>query len=53
MVKARSIDVVQKPKKIFKEEERKLKANGFSIVQKVKLEPFEKDHACFLIEKSF
>lgn len=53
MIKARSIDVVQKPKKIFKEEERKLKSNGFAILQKVKLEPYEKDHACFLIEKSF
>ena len=53
MIKARSIDVVQKPKKIFKEEERKLKSNGFSILQKVKLEPYEKDHAGFLIEKSF
>lgn len=52
-IKARSIDVVQKPKKIFKEEEKKLKASGFSIIQKVKLEPYEKDHICLYIEKSF
>ena len=52
-IKARSIDVVQKPKKIFKEEEKKLKASGFSIIQKIKLEPYEKDHICFYIEKSF
>ena len=52
-IKARSIDVVQKPKKIFKEEEKKLKASGFSIIQKVKLEPYEKDHVCFYVEKSF
>ena len=52
-IKARSIDVVQKPKKIFKEEEKKLKASGFSIIQKVKLEPYEKDHICFYVEKSF
>ncbi len=43
MIKARSIDVVQKPKKIFKEEERKLREKGFKIIEKVKLEPYEKD----------
>ena len=37
MIKARSIDVVQKPKKIFKEQEKKLKEKGFKIVEKVKL----------------
>lgn len=52
-IKARSIDVVQKPKKIFKEEEKKLKANGYSILEKIKLEPYEKDHIAFLVEKSF
>ena len=53
MIKARSIDVVQKPKKIFKEEEKKLKEKGFKIIEKVKLEPYEKDHISFLIEKNF
>ena len=53
MIKARSIDVVQKPKKIFKEQERKLKEKGFKIVEKVKLEPYEKDHVAFLVEKNF
>ena len=38
MIKARSIDVVQKPKKIFREQEKKLKEKGFKIVEKVKLE---------------
>lgn len=52
-IKARSIDVVQKPKKIFKEEEKKIKANGYSIVEKIKLEPYEKDHIAFVVEKSF
>lgn len=52
-IKARSIDVVQKPKKIFKEEEKKIKANGYSIIEKIKLEPYEKDHIAFLVEKSF
>ena len=44
-IKARSIDVIQKPKKI--------KENGYSILEKIKLEPYEKDHIAFLVEKSF
>lgn len=52
-IKARSIDVVQKPKKIFKQEEKKFKEKGFKIIEKVKLEPYEKDHIAFLIEKNF
>lgn len=52
-IKARSIDVVQKPKKIFKEEASKLKRNGFRILEKVKLEPYEKDHSCLFVEKAF
>jgi len=52
-IKARSIDVVQKPKKIFKEEEKKIKENGYSIIEKIKLEPYEKDHIAFLVKKSF
>ena len=53
MIKARSIDVIQKPKKIFKQEEKKLKEKGFKIIEKVKLEPYEKDHISFLVEKNF
>ena len=53
MLKARSIDVVQKPKKIFKQEEKKLKEKGFKIIEKVKLEPYEKDHIAFVVEKNF
>ena len=53
MIKARSIDVVKKPKKIFKEQEKKLKEKGFKIIEKIKLEPYEKDHVAFLVEKNF
>ena len=52
-IKARSIDVVQKPKKIFKDESAKIKHHGYSILEKIKLEPYEKDHMAFLVEKSF
>lgn len=53
MIKSRSIDVNQKPQKVFKQEEKKLKEKGFSIVEKIKLEPYEKDHVCFLVKKAF
>ena len=49
MIKARSIDVVQKPKKIFKQEEKKLKEKGFKINEKIKLEPYEKDHIALFV----
>ena len=52
-IKARSIDVIQKPKKIFKQEEKKMKEKGFKIIEKIKLEPYEKDHMAFLVEKNF
>lgn len=53
MIKARSIDVTKAPKKIFKEEESKLKTSGFRVIEKVKLEPYEKDHMAFVCEFSF
>lgn len=53
MIKARSIDVTKKPTKIFREEESKLKTHGFNIVEKVKLEPYEKDHLALVVEHSF
>lgn len=53
MIKSRSIDVNQKPQKIFKQEEKKLIAKGFGVIEKIKLEPYEKDHICFLVEEKF
>lgn len=53
MIKSRSIDVNKKPQKVFKEEEKKLKENGFFVLEKVKLEPYEKDHICLLVKRSF
>ncbi|KAF5089204.1 fibrillarin-like rRNA/tRNA 2'-O-methyltransferase [Methanobacterium aggregans] len=52
-VKARSIDVTQNPKKIFREEESKLKTGGFRVLERVKLEPYEKDHMAFVCEFAF
>lgn len=53
MIKARSIDVTKAPNKIFKEEESKLKTSGFKVLEKIKLEPYEKDHMAFICEFSF
>lgn len=53
MVKARSIDVTKSPNKVFKEEESKLKKSGFRVLEKVKLEPYEKDHMAFVCKFSW
>jgi len=49
IVKARSIDVSIKPKKAFEKVEMQLKENGFKIIDKIDLSPYEKDHAAILI----
>jgi fibrillarin-like pre-rRNA processing protein len=53
MIKARSIDVTKSPKKIFKEEESKLKTGGLRVLEKINLEPYEKDHMAIICELAF
>ncbi|BDZ66921.1 fibrillarin-like rRNA/tRNA 2'-O-methyltransferase [Methanobacterium ferruginis] len=53
MIKARSIDVARKPRQVFREEASKLKEHGFRVVDKVDLEPYEKDHRCLVCEFAF
>jgi fibrillarin-like pre-rRNA processing protein len=53
MIKARSIDVTKSPKKIFKEEESKLKTGGIRVLEKINLEPYEKDHMAMICELAF
>lgn len=48
MLKARSIDVTRDPEEIFREEESKLKTSGIRVQEKISLEPYEKDHVCFV-----
>jgi fibrillarin-like pre-rRNA processing protein len=48
-IKARSIDVVRKPEEIYRQEIVKLKKK-FKILDKVKLDPYERDH-CFIVMK--
>ncbi|MFX1563485.1 MAG: fibrillarin-like rRNA/tRNA 2'-O-methyltransferase [Promethearchaeota archaeon] len=46
-VKARSIDVVEKPKRVFQQEEKRLTKAGFTIVDRLSLEPYTADHIFF------
>jgi fibrillarin-like pre-rRNA processing protein len=42
-IKSQSIDVTKEPKAVFEEVVRKLEA-AFDVVEKIKLEPYDKDH---------
>ncbi len=48
-LKARSIDVTKNPSQIYKIVEKKLKEH-FIIIEKVILDPYEKDHAFYLLK---
>jgi len=48
-VKARSVDVTKKPNEIFNLVEKKI-GEHFKIMDKKRLEPFEKDHMVFLVK---
>ena len=50
VIKTRSIDVTKEPNRIIDEEIQKLQ-NGFEILQRIDLRPFDKDHA-MVIAKS-
>ncbi|MBS7655931.1 fibrillarin-like rRNA/tRNA 2'-O-methyltransferase [Candidatus Bathyarchaeota archaeon] len=50
-LKARSINVTKDPSEIFKKEIESLKVKGFKIIQSIRLEPYEKDHA-FIVAKA-
>lgn len=49
-VKARSIDVIADPKEIFKRVEKELEDFGLKIINKVRLEPYHRDHMMFLVQ---
>ena len=48
VVKARSIDVLKDPERVFQEERRRLEGAGFRVESIIELSPFEKDHALVL-----
>ncbi|NIO22587.1 MAG: fibrillarin-like rRNA/tRNA 2'-O-methyltransferase [Candidatus Aenigmarchaeota archaeon] len=49
-IKARSINVVKRPEEIYKQEIAKLKKH-FKILDKVKLDPYEKDHLFVVMKR--
>jgi fibrillarin-like pre-rRNA processing protein len=44
-IKSRSVDVTMEPKDVYRQEIEVLRRRRFSILQTVKLEPYERDHA--------
>ena len=50
VIKARSIDAIEKPTTIFKREVEVLKDRGFKVKQVVRLKPYDKAHVLVLAE---
>jgi fibrillarin-like pre-rRNA processing protein len=52
VVKARSEDVTKEPREIFRSVEGQFRKEGFQVLDSMELEPFEKDHAMVVVERS-
>ncbi len=50
-IKASSIDVTKEPTEVFRKEISLLENRGFKVIQKIHLEPYDKDHAMVYLEK--
>lgn len=51
MVKARSIDLAAKPKRIYRSVESTLARSGLDVLEVVNLSPYQRDHAAFIVRK--
>jgi len=51
-IKSRSVDVTMEPVDVFRQEIEILRKRHFAIVQTVRLEPYEKDHALVLVNRA-
>ena len=51
-IKSRSVDVTMEPSDVFKQETGILRARDFDILQTVRLEPYEMDHALVLASRA-
>jgi len=49
-IKSRSVNAVKEPSKIYEESEQELKKH-FTVLNKINLEPYEKDHVLFIVRK--
>lgn len=52
MAKSRSADVAARPADVFRAMRRDLEDRGFVVLAEVPLEPFERDHRAFLMERT-
>lgn len=50
-IKSRSVDVTMEPSDVFKQEIAILRGRHFDVVQTVRLEPYEKDHALVVLSR--
>ena len=50
-IKSRSVDVTMEPTDVFKQEIEILRRRRFEMLQTVRLEPYEKDHALVLLKR--
>jgi len=50
-VKSRSIDVTKNPKSVFKEEAEKLRNSGFSVLETIDIQQYEKGHCVVVARK--
>jgi len=51
-IKSRSVDVTMEPADVFKQEIEILRKRKFKVIQTVRLEPYEKDHALVLVSRA-
>ena len=52
MVKSRSVDVAKDPEEVFDLEERQLAEWGLDVVDRVRLQPYDKDHLAVMLRMS-
>jgi fibrillarin-like pre-rRNA processing protein len=50
-IKSRSVDVTMEPVDVYRQETEVLRQRSFQLVQSVRLEPFDKDHALVLVNR--
>jgi len=51
VIKSRSVDVTMEPTDVFRQETDILRQRNFRVIQTVRLEPYEKDHALVLLSR--
>ena len=49
ILKSRSVDVAKEPQDVFREEIEQLEGSGFSILQQISLDPYDKDHVALVL----